>query len=239
VFYLFLDVFILRQWYVKQALRKNICKKSKKLLYDAGAGFCQYSDFVLNISRETQAFTVDLKEDFLIDYFRSLSKSKQKRFSFLSHDISKYVLIEKKADYILAIDILEHIEDDMFVLVNFFESMNTGGLLIITTPNDYDASDDFVDEHVRAGYDMHTLISKVKASGFSIVECKYIYGFWGKLSWQIVMKNSLKMLNVSKYLVFVVFIYLMIILIPSLLFMFFVFLFEKDTGSGIMLIAKK
>ncbi len=60
---------------------------------------------------------------------------------------------------IISIDVMEHITDDIQVFKNFYQSLKSGGILLISTPSDQGGSDvhddeekSFIAEHVRDGY---------------------------------------------------------------------------------------
>jgi len=239
LFYICLDLLILRQWYVKRAIKKYVVFDQDILFYDAGAGMCQYSDFVLRRCKRARVFALDLKQDYINDFNSYLCVAKQNRFTFSEGDLSVHVLHEKKADYTIAIDILEHIEDDHAVLKNFYDSMQDNGYLIISTPSDLDKTAAFTEEHVRAGYSKEDLVSKVETAGFEIVECNYTYGFWGRLYWLLIMRNSLVMVNFSKMMYVVLPFYLLVVMIPALLLMFLDFVTDKKAGNGIVLVGKR
>ena len=94
LFYIFLDIFILRQWYVKKAINRYIKKDCNFLFYDAGAGFGQYSDYVLNKYIKSYVFALDLNDDYLADYYNSLRVSKKSRFAYTKGDLTNFTLKE-------------------------------------------------------------------------------------------------------------------------------------------------
>jgi SAM-dependent methyltransferase len=237
-FYCMLDIFILRQVYVKSTIKKYLVAESHALFYDAGSGFCQYTDFVLGRYKDISVHASDLKADFLHDYAHSLKTSHQTRLSYAQADLTIYTLPSKNADMVVAIDILEHIIGDMEVLKNFYESMRPGGILIIHTPSDFDDSASYTAEHVRNGYSIKELSEKLSNAGFYEVESKYTYGFWGHLQWKLAMKNSMWLAS-SKLRIMVLPVHLIVIAIPCLLFKYLDFYRKNATGKGILFVAKR
>ena len=240
IFYFFLDLLILRQWYIKREIKKLIKKleKEKKtfLLYDAGSGLCQYSDFVLSKYKHVKVVALDIKKDFLETYSTSLSYERRSRFSFYTGDLTSFSMPLEKSDIILAVDILEHIEDDISVLKNFHKSIKDSGYLIISTPTNNNKIN--IDEHVRNGYSINDLTNKLNISGFEVVYSEYTYGFWGRIHWRLVMYNSIRLIKISKIFVFFLPLYLLLILIPSLIFMWFDLIFKNKDGNGMIVVAK-
>lgn len=239
IFFYTLDLLILRQWYVKKEIKKYLSKEKKNVFFDAGAGFCQYSDYILEKYPMARVFAVDLKTDYLRDYYQSLSEGKKKKFSFSEGDLQNFEIQKGKADIVIAVDILEHIVDDSSVLKNFYSSMNHGAFLIISTPSNLDKAAAYTEEHVRPGYSILELKEKVKQQGFQEVSCKYSYGFWGKLYWHLIMKNSLTLIAVSKLFFIILPVYLLVVFIPALIFMILDIISYNRFGNGIILVAKK
>ena len=244
VFYIFLDLFILRQWYVKKAISSILTSHfppshSQILFYDAGAGFCQYSDYVLTKYKFIDVFAIDTKTGFLSNYADSLNPKKRNRFSYLQGDLTEFLLKKTKANIVIAIDILEHIKDDVAVLRNIYNSMNENSFLIISTPSNFCQATSDIKEHVRSGYDIKELKEKAQSVGFDFFSYLYTYGFWGNIYWQLGIRASVKIVNISRFLLFLLPFYLMIVFIPSTLFMILDFLWKNKKGNGILMILKK
>lgn len=232
LFFGLLDVLLLRQRYVKRELK--LCFKDGQSFLDAGAGFCQYSDFVLNKYPHAKVMAIDLKSDYLESYaFKADS-----RFSYMTKDLQCFDT-NAKYDLAVAIDILEHIEDDVAVLNNLYKALNDGGFLIISTPSNLDEAARFTEEHVRPGYSMGELSEKVNKAGFKIVRKYYSYGFFGALSWKMMLKTPLSMLNKSKFSTILLPFYYLLIYPFSELLMQLDLAVNNKKGNGIILLAKK
>ncbi len=190
LFYLFLDCILLRQMYVKKAMKKYIVKDTMLKFYDAGAGFCQYSDYILRQYPSSTVLAVDIKTDYVQSFKAYAENNLNGKFIVEQADLQEYVA-KDKYDLAIAIDILEHIEDDRAVLGNFHDSLNEGGILIISSPSNYDEAAAFTEEHVRPGYAKSELEEKVTAAGFHIKESFYSYGKWGKIAWLLGMKTPM------------------------------------------------
>ena len=100
---------------------------------------------------------------------------------------------------------MEHVEEDVRIMTNYYESLKEGGQLIISTPSDEGGSDvhgdeeeSFIEEHVRDGYSPADIKEKLKLAGFKRVKVHYQYGTPGKISWRLSMKYPMKMLSISK-----------------------------------------
>ncbi|MDP2174179.1 MAG: class I SAM-dependent methyltransferase [Candidatus Cloacimonadaceae bacterium] len=238
VFYTVLDMILLRQRYVKRGIQKYAPDGEEFLFYDAGAGFCQYSHFVLKRWRRARVFATDLKCGFLSDFAFTATASFPGRFSYFPADL-QYFTPKNKYDMALAIDILEHIEDDRAVLKNFHEALKDGGHLIISTPSDTDEAAKFTEEHVRPGYNKAKLEDKLRDAGFEIVESLYSYGFWGALAWRVMIKHPLLLLQRSKLLLLPVIPYLILLYPIFELMMRLDMKTMNKSGTGILIVARK
>lgn len=237
-FYVILDLVLLRQRYVKREISRFFSKEDKFLYYDAGAGFCQYSWSVLKKYPNAKVFATDIKGEYLEDFSVYASQVFPGRFSWKKADLQTFIP-ENKYDLVTAVDILEHISDDIAVLKNFYVCMKERGILIISTPSDKDEAAKFTAEHIRPGYNKKELEDKVKLSGFKILKCIYSYGFWGSLSWRLLIRFPLEMLSKSKLSMLVLPFYYIIILPLAELMMQIDLHTNNSSGTGIILVAQK
>ncbi len=236
--YRMLDTLLLRQRYVKAAVSEHLQPDQKQRVYDAGAGYCQYSWYILEKWQQAKVFALDLKADYIRDFVAWLKPEYRKRFSFTEGDLQSYQP-KNRYNLILAIDILEHIPDDMAVLSSFYNCLDEGGKLIISTPSDTDEAAKFTAEHVRPGYSMQELVNKLETTGFKIVEQRYSYGFWGSLAWRLSIRNPLKIINRSKLFLALLPLYLLAVLPFTILFNHLDMMTDNESGTGIIVVAEK
>jgi 2-polyprenyl-3-methyl-5-hydroxy-6-metoxy-1,4-benzoquinol methylase len=237
-FFKALDMLFLRQWYVKRTIQ-NLYPPDKEIHFlDAGAGFCQYSDHMLKRWNNSKVLAIDLKTDYLKQYGEYAAKRFKERFEWLQADLVTFDT-ENKFDLIVAIDILEHIENDRQVLQNFHKFLKAGGNLIISTPSDKDETARFTAEHVRPGYNETELKSKLTESGFMIKQFTYSYGKMGYLSWKLAIKYPLTLLSKSKIYILLLPFYYIALYIPIYLLMLIDISAYNKTGNGIIAVAGK
>ncbi len=222
VFYKLLDLLLLRAWYIKREIKKEYKNKrnSEVKVFDAGAGFGQYSYFVSSYLERAQVIAVDVKTEQVEDcndFFEKIGRADRVKFEY--GDLTKYVKLDN-FDMAMAIDVMEHILEDELVFKNICDSLHKGGCLLISTPSDKGGSDvhhegehSFIDEHVRDGYNIDDIERKLKNAGFSNVEKRYSYGVPGSIAWRISMKWPIQLLNISK-LFFILLVPYYIILYP-------------------------
>ena len=231
-FYAALHLLLLRQRYVIREIR-DIFRDGQKF-YDAGAGFCQYSDFILRHYPSGKVFATDLKTD----YLRAFAQTAGASFSYLSADLQHFVP-KGSYDLAIAIDILEHIEDDVQALANIHQALKPGAKLIISTPSDTDEAAKFTQEHVRPGYSKSELEAKLLHCGFELQKSIYTYGRFGALSWKLMMKIPLLLLAKSPVLALVLPFWYLIAYPISELLMQLDMRVSNTTGTGILIVAAK
>ncbi len=205
LFFLLLDALILRQWYVKRAIRLCLTDAKPFRFYDAGAGFCQNSHYLLNHHPEAEILAVDLDPEKLAAFRQHAGREKRKRLKTETADLQKYIPAEEQ-DLIIAIDILEHIEDDLAVMKNFHKAAKPEGRLIISTP--YQTKEaEFAAEHYRSGYTEEELQRKLNEAGWVSERRWYSYGFWGNIAWYISIKIPLSLIRFRPALLLLPFYY--------------------------------
>jgi SAM-dependent methyltransferase len=205
-FYGLLDLLLLRAWHIQRELRLWARNKRVRTLeiYDAGAGFGQYSYWLSGLSDRWSITAIDVKEEQVADcnaFFQSIGRPQVK---FLVGDVTKFQR-PGTFELVVCVDVMEHIVEDEAALRCYSTSLKPGGMLIISTPSDQGGSDvheegegSFIEEHVRDGYNIDDIRAKCLRNGFSRVEARYSYGTPGKISWRLSMKWPLLMLNTSK-----------------------------------------
>ena len=206
LFYRLLDLLLLRAWHIHKELRvwANGKRDAAIHIYDAGAGYGQYSYWLSGFSPKWKVTAVDVKEEQVADcngFFQAIGRPQVK---FEVGDVTKYTQ-PNTFDLVVCVDVMEHILEDEAALRCYSTSLKPGGMLIISTPSDQGGSDvhdegegSFIEEHVRDGYNLEDLKAKALRNGFSKAEPRYSYGMPGKISWRLSMKWPLLMLNTSK-----------------------------------------
>ena len=83
-------------------------------------------------------------------------------------------LRENCADGVLAGDVLEHVSDDLELLITFRNIVRPGGFLVVTVPA-YEflwSGEDYVSDHVRR-YTRAGLTRQLRRAGFENIRCSY------------------------------------------------------------------
>lgn len=237
----------LRSWYVRRELKKirKTFGEKKINIYDAGSGYGQYTYFMSKKLQPCEIYSVDVKTDWINDCCEFFSSQKISNVAFEVEDLTK-INHNEKFDLIISVDVMEHIEDDVRVFSNFYNSLKTDGYLLINTPSIYGGSDvhddhdeSFIGEHARDGYSKEDLESKLHPIGFKTYQLKYTYGFWGDKAWRLGIKYPIMMVNLSRLLLVLLPIYYLLTFPFTYLMMLIDFNSNNKVGSGINFIAKK
>ncbi len=87
-------------------------------------------------------------------------------------------------DLVVSVDNLEHITNDVSVLMNFYASLKTGGTLVVHVPHYYRRWPVFrltrnfdVPGHVRPGYHLPELTERVRRAGFHVQRSGFSYSW--------------------------------------------------------------
>ncbi len=247
IFYFSLDLLLLRAWHVRKAL-KGIARKypGEASVLDAGAGFGQYTWRMSRINSRWKIQSVDIDQDHINNNTMFFNKAGLSgRVTCRTLDLTR--LNESASfDFILSVDVMEHIEDDEIVFLNFFRALKPGGSLLISTPSDKGGSDvhgeeekSFIDEHVRDGYGIGEISQKLSKAGFNNINARYTYGKPGAVSWRLSMKYPVMMLNFSKLFFIILPFYYMIIFPVAVILNFFDIFLTHKSGTGLLVSASR
>jgi len=245
-FYKLLGILFLREWHVKRQLRRLLANNGSEIpVYDAGSGFGQYSYYMAKHFPWTSIYAVDVKDEQIADCSRFFKSVGLNRCSFLVEDLTQ-IQHENRFDFILSVDVMEHIPDDVGVFRNFHRALRKNGVLFINTPSNLGGSDahspedkSFIEEHARNGYSADEIKAKLESVGFRVENIKYTYGTYGNIAWRLGIKYPMLMLNVSKvFFLFLPFYYL--VTFPfTLVFMVADYMSNNRTGTGLNVVVRK
>lgn len=248
VFYALLDLFFLRSWHVRRLIMRygrKLDKQGDWFLLDAGSGFGQYDRFILKTFQRVTVNAVDVKEDYLEEcrhYFKK--EVGQERIQFQKKDLLKFEE-ENRYDMVLCVDVLEHIEHDVWVMKNLSRSLKKDGIFIMHSPSHYseedaDGDDSFVGEHARAGYSKKEIYQKLEISGFKPIDIHYTYGFWGHKAWVLSVKWPMIWFNKFGLITILILLLYYPVVMPICLLMNMTDLYSRNKkGNGIYAVGKK
>ncbi len=246
IFYKILGLMFLREWYVKRKIRSLYGKHAPDDILDAGCGFGQYSYFMAKKFPSANLLSVDVKVDYLEDCKYFFDKTGIKNTHFEYADLNQ-IDFDNRFDFVLSVDVMEHIEDDIGVFKRFYKALKPGGRVLINTPSSLGGSDahsenddSFIGEHVRLGYSEEDISAKLKEAGFKVESFEYTYGKWGSRYWRLGIKYPMLMLNKSQLFFIILPFYYFFTIWWTLLFMRLdVNEKNKPAGTGVLVVGIK
>lgn len=182
--------FQLRFLYFHKALAETKNVPFTRIL-DMGSGIGTYAFYLA--SRYPDAWV----EGWDIDAQKiSISKKLQRKFhvknvSFLRRDITKKPENSTRFDFIITIDVLEHIKQYERVLTVMKDLIRPGGFIYIHTPQETQMRffRQFAswshEDHVRTGFDPKELRGALSKAGFTVIWERETFGNFGKMVWEL------------------------------------------------------
>lgn len=248
LFYFLLDLFFLRSWHIRLVLRKYASKinmMGEWYLLDAGCGFGQYDRFLMDTFSRIKIDSIDVKTQYLADNRTFFKEEINKgRVEFKEADLLSFSS-DKLYDFIICIDVLEHIEEDERVIKNLSNTLCEGGLFLMHSPSHYseedaDEDDTFVGEHARTGYSKADIEKKMMEADLLPIKSHYTYGKWGRLSWILTIKWPMILFTKLGLAAALPLLFYYPFVLPLGLIMNYLDLHTRnDKGNGIYALAKK
>ncbi len=250
IFYRLLDLLLLRAWHVHKELRSfsGWDKKDLKVL-DGGAGFGQYTFWMNKKNPSWKITAIDVKDEQVADcnnFFTQIGRDENVEFQV--GDLTQYIQ-PLTYDLVVCVDVMEHIEEDVKVFENYYTSMKSEAMLLISTPSDQGGSGleehadgevkGFIDEHARDGYPIAEIEEKLRSVGFSKVEARYQYGGPGSIAWKLSMYYPMRALNTSRLFFIILPFYFLITYPFSYILNWMDVIQNHKTGTGLVVKAWK
>ncbi len=226
-------------------VRELYPKDTKMDIFDAGMGFGQYTYFMAKRFPDSSILAVDVKDEQVEDCRKFFSKCGYKNVKFEIADLTK-IEYRDKFDFILCVDVMEHIVEDELVFKNFYNALKKGGKLLVNTPSNLggsDAHDDddesFIEEHARIGYSKEDITGKMNRAGLDVESFDYAYGKYGTISWRFGIKYPILMAGTSKFFILLLPFYYLFTLWFVLILMWLDVYTDNKEGTGILVVAEK
>ena len=247
IFYGLLNLLFLRAWYVRREVRRLLAAMGGRVrVLDAGTGFGQYAYFIARTFPEAEVVAVDVKQDYLDNARRFLDRTPQGRQVVLAADDLTRLRTEGPFDFILSVDVMEHIEDDRAVFRNFARVLRPGGAVLINTPSDLGGSGveaegdvSFIEEHVRDGYNRDDLEGKLREAGLVPERTLYTYGPYGSAAWRLLIRRPIEWLGKTWAFVVLLPLYYLFALPAGLVLNALDVRHDNARGTGLLVIARK
>ncbi|MDX1547849.1 MAG: class I SAM-dependent methyltransferase [Rhodothermales bacterium] len=247
LFYGLLNLLFLRAWYVRREVRRLLAAMPGRLrVLDAGTGFGQYAYFIARAFPRAEVVAVDVKDDYLANARRFLDRTPQGAQVTLAEDDLTQLHTPGPFDFILSVDVMEHIEDDRAVFRNFARVLRPGGMVLVNTPSDRGGSGvegegdtSFIEEHVRDGYGRDELEGKLREAGLEPVKTLYTYGPYGSAAWRLLIQRPIRLLGATWAFLVLLPLYYLFALPAGLVLNALDLQHDNAEGTGLLVIARK
>lgn len=182
--------FQLRFQYFHKALLEIKNAPITKIL-DMGSGIGIYAFYLASLYPKAHVDGWDTDSEKISFSDKILKKLNLHNVSFYQHDITRQFDLPMKYDFIVTIDVLEHINRyrDVFKVMN--KLLKKNGYLYIHTPQEkqrrfFRQFESWSHEdHVRTGFDPERLTEEIRLAGFKVIWKKETFGVFGKIAWEI------------------------------------------------------
>jgi 2-polyprenyl-3-methyl-5-hydroxy-6-metoxy-1,4-benzoquinol methylase len=226
--------FQLRGQYLKKIFFKYLQSRKIKSILDAGSGIGSHTFWLAQQIPRAQVVGVDV-DKYKIEQCEKLQHElKINNISFQHFDIASSKKLPLKFNFIVSIDVLEHIKNYKQALRNLYLSLHKNGYLFIHVPQPkqkrlFSSMKNWSHEgHKHEGIKKHLLIESLSSLGFSVILTRETYGYFGKLAWEI----NHKLLASSFFLAGLTFPFLYLLTIIDTY-------WSISDGLGIIVLAKK
>ncbi len=245
IFYLLLDLMFLRSWHVRKKVKELYPSGKVMDILDAGMGFGQYTYFMAKRFPDSKILAIDVKEDQVADCKYFFSECGYGNVTVETGDLTTMTYSDE-FDFILCVDVMEHIVEDELVFRNFSNALKKGGRLLVNTPSnlggsDADSEDDesFIEEHARLGYSKEDISEKIDRAGMKVESFSYTYGKYGTISWRFGIKYPILMAGASKLFILLLPIYYLFTLWFVLILMWLDVNTDNKEGTGVLVVSIK
>jgi SAM-dependent methyltransferase len=153
-----------------KSLLYQLCLPSRSVALDIGCG--TGSNLRALGSRGLKAIGLDRS-------IHALALARQKiKFSFINGDLDNLPIRPNSIGLIVAMDVLEHLEDDMKAIHELHQALQGGGILILTVPafKFLWGIQDVVTGHKRR-YSRQEIMEKLSHEGFEVLKSSYFNFF--------------------------------------------------------------
>ena len=175
--------------------KKEVKNINYSSVLDAGCGGGQYSFYLAKQKLNASVTAYDINTE---QIERLVKESKERgilNIEFAKRDLTEIDDIEK-FDFVVCIDVLEHIKDDEKAIESLYKSLKSGGKIYIRVPgkNQFryfkQLEKHSQEDHVREGYTIEQMKQLLTNAGFKITHTGRTFGKYGDLAWELYMINT-------------------------------------------------
>jgi 2-polyprenyl-3-methyl-5-hydroxy-6-metoxy-1,4-benzoquinol methylase len=180
---------LLRLMYFKKYIPTRVKHESVAVL-DAGCGRGRFSEIVATLNPRAHITSVDIVRQKEWDTYP------YKNITFKEQDL--HTLNDHETyDFIMSVDVLEHILENHLIIKNFARALKPGGVLYLAVPCDATSFHIFPKkwfakfyawdaiEHIGKQYTLTEWQQLLEEAGLTVTTKRYTFTLWGALAWEI------------------------------------------------------
>ncbi|MFN3528817.1 MAG: class I SAM-dependent methyltransferase [Bacteroidia bacterium] len=217
VFYILIDVLIVSFWHIRRGILAFArTRKGPVHVLDAGTGLGQYVYYLTRKFPNWNIYATDISSREICECNRFFHRLKYERVLFRTESLES-LHRQEVYDLILAVNVIEYVDDDRLVLKNFYEALKPEGLLLMSMQSDksQNIQPNFTNKllgnrHVSHRYNNLEFKKMLKEIGFRDIKAHYAYGVSGRFSTFLGVTIPNKLLRRSKYYLYVLPLYYLI-----------------------------
>ena len=175
----------IRAWWMLPLIRRHIV--AAKTVLDVGSGRGVFTIEIAKALPNAEVLGVDFDAKKAGAANELAKKIGLNNLSFEAVDIFDRKFT-KKYDCVIAIDVLEHIENDAQAAGNIYGLLNDGGRIIVHVPHmtrnlfGMEKKNFDIEGHVRDGYHLDGLETLLRGAGFDVIDRGYTYSSFETLA---------------------------------------------------------
>ncbi|MGR3173253.1 MAG: methyltransferase domain-containing protein [Candidatus Scalindua sp.] len=183
----------LLRYFVNRRYMKRYAKLSNAMILEIGSARGVFA-FWLSRNRNYTVDALDIDTSHVKECNEIKEKINRVNVCFTCADASQKLPWEAKYDIIFSSHVLEHINDDVMVLINAYKCLKSGGFFILQIPygdpEKLPSNEELANGHVREGYTESNIRRKLEHAGFEVVTAVGGIGKFGRFGYKLGKRTS-------------------------------------------------
>jgi 2-polyprenyl-3-methyl-5-hydroxy-6-metoxy-1,4-benzoquinol methylase len=217
IFYILIDVIIVSFWHMRRGILSFARSKQGAMhVLDAGTGLGQYVYFLSRKFPAWNIYATDVSSREICECNRFFHRLKYERVLFRTERLEE-LNRQEVYDLILAVNVIEYIENDRQVLANFFAALKMDGMLLMSVQSDKSKKiqPNFTNKllgnrEVTHRYNNLEIKKLLKEAGFRHIKAHYAYGTSGRISTYLGVSMPKFLLRKSRYYLYLMPLYYLV-----------------------------
>lgn len=205
VFYVLIDILIVSFWHIRRGILSFArVHQGPVHVLDAGTGLGQYVYYLTRNFPSWNIYATDVSANEICECNRYFHRLQFERVLFRTEDLQQ-MNRQEVYDLILAVNVVEYIDDDRLVMENFYKALKPGGMLLMSMQSDKSKviQPNFTNKllgnkSVSHRYNNLEIKKCLRELGYKQIKAHYSYGASGRLSTVLGVSIPKYLLRTSK-----------------------------------------